>query len=642
MHASMAAFPSFASQRSRILASALVLAASCGGGGGGGDDGGSEPPDNTAPTIQVPSGLTGTAPRVTWTVPILDTASITFTANDADGDVLQWQLSGSSIAFAAAGVSAPTSATGTTFTIDLDPVLSPAFALCNVLVQDGTATAGLEVSVLRTGAPQIDGVTPASAFAGQPLAVEVTGSALALGGVVQAQVTFGGATATVLASTGETSLTCRTPTIAPSGQTVVAVSNTNGSDQLPASAFRVMPYPPTFASTALAVDSGGGATGLDCVLQEAVCDLVSIAASTVTHARSTDGGSTFGAGTLLSATETVTEAKVAALGDVVHVAWIGDSQQVWYRRSSDGGASFSAAARLDAGAQPVQGLRLAASSTHVHAAWISGSFGLTQARVTTASSANAGSSFAVPVGVASGSQNQREVEIVCSGDDLAVAWLDDRVAPQSRGVYAARSGDGGATFTSAVRLSGLDGLATSLDLSRDGSAVHVAFVTEDGVFYDGSPDFGSTWRTPEVFVRGLEDGVPSEPRVHASGDRVYVAYTTDGTEVRLGRSSDLGASFPARTRLDSANVPVSGPRITGVGDYVTVAWLSGDAGNDSVRAAWTVSTNRGDGWRAQAGAGDGISNQGSLLLRQSGARLLLGYLERRGLPIRALVNANQP
>ena len=637
----MAAFLGSASKHVRTLVAVALLATACGGGGGGGD-GGSEPPANTAPVLPVPAGLTGTAPRVTWSVPILDTASITFTATDADGDLLQWQLSGSSTAFTAAGVRAPTSATGTTFTIDLDPVLSPAFALCNVLVQDGAATAGLEVSVLRTGAPQIDGVAPASAFAGQPLAVEVTGSALALGGVVQAQVTFGGASATVLASTGEGSLTCRTPSIAPSGQTVVAVSNTSGSDQLPASAFRVMPFPPVFASTDLAVDSGGPSAGIELTLQDAVADVVTVSASTVSHARSTDGGASFGVSTLLSATEVVTEAKVVAVGDVVHVAWIGDSQQVWHRRSTDGGATFGAAARLDAGAQPVQGLRLAASATHVHAAWISGSLGLTQARATIASSANAGATFASPVGVASGSQNQRDVEIVCSGDDLAVVCLDDRIAPQFRGVYAARSGDGGATFSSALRLSASDGSATALDLSRDGAALHVAFVTEDGVFYDGSPDLGATWRTPEVFVRGLEDGIPSEPRVHASGDRVYVAYTTDGTAVRLGRSSDLGASFPARTRLDSANVPVSSPRILGVGDYVTVAWLSGDAGTDSVRAAWTVSTNRGDSWRTQAGAGDGASNQGGLQLRQSGARLLLGYLERRGFPIRAFVNANQP
>lgn len=638
----MAAFRRSASMRVRTLVAIAALAAACGGGGGGGGGGSSQPPRNTAPVLQVPAGLTGTPPRVTWSVPVLDTASITFTATDVDGDLLQWQLSGAPAALTAAGVRAPTSASGSSFTIDLDPVAAPAFALCNVLVQDRAATAGLEVSVLRTGAPQIDGVAPASAFAGQPLAVEVSGSALALGGLVQAQVTFGGAAAPVIASSGENALVCRTPSIVSSGPTVVAVSNSSGSDQLPASAFRTMPFPPTFASADVVVDAGGGATALAFELRDAVADVVTVAASTVTHTRSTDGGATFGSGALLSATETVTEAKVAAVGDVVHVAWIGDAQRVWYRRSTDGGGSFSPVVLLDAGAQPVQGLRLAASSTHVHAAWVAGSFGLTQARVKCASSANAGSSFAAPVAVANGPQNQRDVEIACSGDDLAVVWLDDRIAPQFRGVYAARSGDGGATFASALRLSAPDSFATALDVARDGSALHVAFVTEDGVFYDGSPDLGTTWRIPEVFVRGLEDGIPSEPRVHASGDRVYVACTTDGTAVRLSRSSDLGASFPARTRLDSANVPVSSPRIAGVGDYVTVAWMSGDAATDSVRAAWTVSTNRGDSWRTQASAGDGLRNQGGLQLRQSGARLLLGYLERRPLSIRAFVNANQP
>ncbi len=633
-------FPGSALARSLWIVGSLLLVA-CGGGGGGGGGSGSQTTDNTTPVLAVPSGLTGTPPRLTWSVAAANSASVTFTATDAEQDTLQWQLAGSSSALAAAGVSATGATVGNSFVVTLDPVAQPAFAVFQVLVQDGQATAGFEVTTLRTGAPSIESVQPASAFAAQPLSVNVSGTGLVLGGLVQAGVTFGGASATNLAAQDDGSLSCLTPSIGSSGQTVVAVSNGQGADQLPASAFRMMPYPAQFAATDALVDTSFVLPQFDLALDGATADFASNG-STVVHARSADGGATFAASTLLSGAETPTGARIAVVGDAVHVAWIGDGQQVHYRRSTDGGASFSTVALLGTGTQPATGLRIAATATHVFVAWISGSTGLSQARAVVASSQNAGASFAAPVGVASSTQNQRELEIAASNDDLVVAFLDDRLTSQFRGVYVARSGNGGSSFGTSLRLSAANRAASALDLHRDGSAVHLVFTTIDGVNYNGSPDLGVTWRTPEVLVRGTEDGVPAEPRVHASGDRVYVLYTTDGTAVRIARSSDSGGSFPARTRLDAGAVPVSSPRITGVGDYVTVAWLSGDAQTDSVRGVFATSVNRGSTWRPAELFGDGASNQAGLALRQSGARLLLGFVERRSLAYGVFCNANLP
>ncbi|MEY4828288.1 MAG: hypothetical protein RLZZ562_84 [Planctomycetota bacterium] len=621
---------------------ALLLAlGSCGGGGGGGGDADVQLPDNTAPILTVPSGLTGTPPRLTWNVAAANSASVTFTAVDAEQDTLQWQLAGSSSALAAAGVSATGATVGNSFVVTLDPVVQPAFAVFQVLVQDGRATAGFEVTTLRTGAPSIQSVQPASAFAAQPLSVNVNGTGLTLGGLVQAGVTFGGASATNLAAQDDGSVTCLTPSISGSGQAVVAVSNAQGSDQLPASAFRMMPYPAQFAATDALVDSSFVLPQFDLALDGATADVASNG-SAVVHARSTDGGASFGASTFLSGAETPTGARIAVVGDAVHVAWIGDGQQVHYRRSTDGGASFSTVALLGTGTQPATGLRIAATATHVFVAWISGSVGLSQARAVVASSQNAGASFTAPVGVASSTQNQRELEIAASSDDLVVAFLDDRLTSQFRGIYVARSGNGGLSFGTSLRLSAANRAASALDLYRDGTALHLVFTTIDGVLYNGSPDFGVTWRTPEVLVRGTDDGVPAEPRVYASLDRVYVLYTTDGTAVRIARSSDSGASFPARTRLDAGTVPVSSPRITGVGEYVTVAWMSGDVQMDSVRGVFSTSVNRGSTWRPAELFGNGASNQTGLALRQSGARLLLGFVERRSLSYGVFCNANLP
>ncbi len=626
------------------LVGILLFTAACGGGGGG-DGGGTDPqPQNTAPQIQVPQGLSGIAPRLTWVLPATGTATATFTATDADGDPLFWQVAGSGAEMAAAGVLAPSSAAGPSIDIDLLVVGAAAAVTFDVLVQDGVATASLEVTVQRAAAPTILGVSPSSAFSGQPTDVSVTGSNLTLAGSAQAEVRFGGALATNIVAQQDGSLACRTPSIGAAGPSVVAVSNAEGSSQLPSSAFLMMPYPPQLAATDLRVDAGavGLATQIELASEDDFIDVAFVAGGAY-HCRSADGGATYSVPTLLSSGEAVSGICVVAQGSLVRVAWIGDTQQSWVARSSDGGTTFLPATRVDAGGQPVSGLRLCADGQRVHLAWLSGSVGLNQSRVVLASSADGGATFAVPLGVSSGTQNQHAVEVGCRGALLCVAWLDDRQGSAFRGVYAARSADGGVAFSAAQRLSVQNDRATELGFATHGAVADVAFVTLlYGVWHNRSVDMGLTWRLPETQVRGMEDGVPTTPRVHAHGDRVYVAWITDGLAVRLARSSDGGATFPARTRLDSALAPVSGLELDGAGDYVTAAWLSGDASASAVRAAVATSADRGGAWRPEQGGGDGADNQGGLRMRQSGARIALGFLERRTLATGAYVNANQP
>lgn len=628
------------------LALTLLLVASCGGGGGGGDDGsGSDPePPNTAPQLSAPNGLTGIVPRLTWALPATGSTTGTFTATDVDGDPLFWQITGSASEMAAAGVQAPSSGSGASIAIDLVAVGSAASVTFDVLVQDGVATASLEITVLRAAAPTITGVSPSTAFAGQPTDVLVSGSSLVLAGAPQVEVRFAGALAQSVAAQSDGSLRCRTPSIGNAGPAVVSVSNAQGASQLPSSALRWMPYPAQLAAADVRVDAGtiGFASQVEIAVDGEVVDCALVAGGAY-HCRSTDGGATFSLPTLLSAGEAATGIRIVAEGNLVRVAWIGDTQQAWLARSTDGGATFAPAVRVDAGGQSVSGLRLCAEGQRVHVAWISGSLGLNTARATVASSADGGATFATARGVSTGTQNQRSVEVGCSGASLCAAWLDDRQGAQFRGVYAARSADGGLTFAAAQRLSVLNEIASDLDLSTDGAVAHVAFVTTvAGVWHNRSPDMGLTWRLPETLVRGTEDGVPAAPRTHAQGDRVYVAWITDGAEVRLARSSDGGATFPARTRLDAATSPVSGVQIDGAGDYVTVAWLSGDASATTVRAAFTTSADRGASWRPEQGGGDGVTNQEGLRLQQSGARFALGFLEQRTLSKGAYVNANQP
>lgn len=628
---------------SAALAVAVSAFAACSGGGGGGDS----PPvllPNSAPLVPLPTGITGTAPRVQWSVPATDSAQVTFVAADPDGDALQWEVAFSGANAAALGVQQPSLLPSASLVLDLAPVASPAVGIVNLLVRDArNASRSLELTVLRSASPDLVAVTPTTAFSGQPLEVQVRGRALALGGVSSTQVSFGGVLATNLVAESADALRCRTPSVALSGPVAVGVNTAFGSDLLPVGSFTMMSFPPVFAALDRRLDvSSGSVSDLEVQLVEQRAHAVYLQLGAVWHARSTDAGQTFAAPTVLSATEVATSPHVVVEGDVVHVVWIGDGQRIWLSRSTDGGATFGPASSLEAVVQPVSSLQLCAEESHVYVGWIGGDPQLAAARAVVAASTNGGATFGSPRIVRQSGGNQRDVTIACDGATVVVGYLDDRISAAVRGFYVARSVDAGANFAADLRLSAPDRAAFEARLASEGSNLHAVWRTSEGISYNGSPALGTNWRTPEVLVRGLEDGVPQEPQLYADGGRVYVAYHVLGNGVYLARSTDGGDTFPARTRLDVSGQATARPRLSGSHEYLAVSWQEGDAGLDAVRATFTISTDRGSTWLLPRGAGDGAHNQGDVTLRLSGGRLLLSLLERRGLSISAYVNTNLP
>lgn len=622
-----------------ILALALPFAA-CSGGGGGGDG----PPDlgpNATPVVPVPSGLSGSMPQLRWLVDRSAAESVQFAAADADGDALTWQISVSGLAATALGLRLPITPTGNTVRLELDPVVTPATGSVTFLVQDPRAAVfAFQVTIVRGGAPTLTSVSPTSAFGGRPLRVALSGSAFDLAGTAVPQVRFGGLLATSLLANGDAQLSCLTSSLPQSGPIGVSIQTAFGSASLPSGAFRMLSFPPAFAATDARVDASGLADAVEADLDEANACVATVAAGTLALARSQDGGRTFAAAQILSGGEFAREPQVLVEGSRVLVAWIGDGQQVRLRRSLDAGATFDSAVLVGTGTGPASGLQLVASGDRVHAAFVRGDAALGQARVVSCSSSDGGSSFASERAIAPASANQSAVGIGADGAAVYVAFLDERLGTGARGVYVARSTDGGATWLAARRLSAPNRQAAQLRCARDGASLQIVWTTSDGLFANGTTDRGLSWRTPEVPVATMADGAPESPFVHVAGSRVQVVYTTNGAEVRLARSTDAGASFPVRTRLDAGVELESAPVLAGTGDYTTVAWLAGDAQSNGVRVAWAASTDGGSTFTSPTGLGDGASNQDSVRLCQSGGRLLTVFRERRGLAIGAYANAN--
>ncbi len=628
-----------------FLSSPLWLGvAACGGGGGGG------PPDpgirpNTAPVLAPPLGLSGQSPQFSYDLPLAGASTLTFTATDVDGDPLQWSLSSTPAEVVAAGLGFTTPAHGSAFVLEVLPVASTAVARVQLLVEDAFGgAAAIDLTVARTGAPTLTAVSPTSAFGGQPQDLTLQGAAFQLGGVVTTAVTIGGIPATNVAVAEDHLLRCKSPNVAiAAGPTIVGVSHRFGGATLPASAFTVFRYPPRFASTDLRLD----ATGADALHLDNDGDrmhAVFVTAGRVDHRASIDGGQTWTAAQPLSGAEVAATPQVLVLGDEVLAVWIGDGTAVWLRRSIDGGANWLPAQRIDVATLPETASsrpRLCGDGDHRYLAWLEGNPLQLAARTTVAASADRGAVWTTAQRVDTGAGNQGNCEIACRG---AVAWVvgeDDRTGPALRGILVHRTADGGATWGGELRLNRADSAGAAPRLAVDGALVHVVWLREGGVYFNGSADAGANWRQTEVQVRGTEVGTLSAVDVTGDQGRIHVLYTAGGTNLWLSRSTD-GATFPDQAAIVTGTLPLAQARVVAEGNYVFTAFRRGDLVGGSAQVVHAVSTDAGRVFGAPTVSGDGIAAQDQVLLRHSGARLLLGWLENRTGTVGAFVNATTP
>ena len=612
-----------------ILGHALLIAtlAACGDDKKGPTE--PPPPPNDPPTIEVPQTLAGTSPNYSLTLPVAETASLTFTATDPENQLLLWQLAIDGSAATATGMSFTSPVVGNVFELEITAVVAPAAALITLLVEDTRGgAAAIDLLLVRSGPPTITAVEPSSAFATRTQPVRISGTALQLGGAANTNASFDGIAGTGTVILSETSLTSNTPTNSATGPTIVAVANQFGSASLPAAAFTMHAFPPVFFATDTRLDAGA-ATRLELARNGDSVHAVWLEGSAVTHRVSTDRGATWSTPQPLSGVEAATEPQVVVEGDEVTVAWIGDNTSVWLRRSSNNGSTFEAAQRVDAPSPvtTVQRPRLAASGDNRYVAWLSGNSGLGTARVFAAASANAGVSFSSPLAVDDGGANQANHEIACDG---ATAWVlcEDNRAPGTGGAFVVRTINTGSTWQPGTRLNSVSTVASAVRLAVDGNRVYAAWIQNGGLWLTNSPNRGLNWSASLVELQGPQTGAVSSPRVTAGDGRLLFAYVVGGTVVRAARFDALSSSVQQVT-IDTAAAIAAEPRITANGNYVFVAWRDGDVGTGTARVNYSVSVDTGSTFELATGVGNGTAAQEAPRLVVVGANILLGWIDSR-------------
>ncbi|MFY9341958.1 MAG: sialidase family protein [Planctomycetota bacterium] len=607
----------------------LLALAAC---GGSSKKGSSDPPllPNEPPVLQVPAGLAGTSPRYSLTLPIAESRTLVFAATDAEEALLLWQLAVNGAGAAAAGLTFTSPVRGTAFTLQIGPVAAPVAVGTQLLVEDPRgAAAAIDLLIVRSGPPTVTGITPGSAFATRAQKVEVTGSALQLGGTASTTLAFGGLAAADLVVVDDTKLTASTPISAAPGPTIVGVSTLFGTASLPATAFTMHAFPPVLLAADARIDAGG-ASSFEVARSVNTAHGVWLEGSNVIHRVSTDRGATWSAPQTLSGPEAASEPQLLVAGSEVSVAWIGDLTSVLLRRSTDGGVTFLPVQRLDPAGTitPARRPRLAQSGLRRYAAWTSGSEGAGNARIFAAVSANGGIGWNTAVAVADGGANQRNHELACDGQFAWVLCEDDRL-PGPRGAFVARTTDGGATWLAAQRLDAPGTAVSNVRLDASFGRVFAAWVQTGALVLRISTDRGATWNSTITEIQGAQSGAVSEPRMAGSDTQVAFAYLVGGTAVKAARLL-LISSTVSTVNLDTTAAVSAAPELRVAGNYQFVAWRDGEVGTGAARIQYAVSTDNGTTFPAATGFGNGAAAQDLPRLAVDGAHLFVGWIDLRG------------
>lgn len=242
-----------------------------------------------------------------------------------------------------------------------------------------------------------------------------------------------------------------------------------------------------------------------------------------------------------------------------------------------------------------------------------------------------GDSWEEPVNLSSNSGNSFRSEILVSGSNVYVVWVQESSDGTKSDVYFRGSVNGGESWGSKIKLSST---GTSLDstplVGASGSNVYVVW-DDSGtgdVYIRRSANNGGTWAS--IFNLSSNPGKSDSQDLSVTGSNVYVAWAqanTGGsaTDVFVRGSNDDGASWGSKKKLSSSGKAVE-PTVASSGSRAHVAWQDGSAGNGDILIR--TSTNEGASWGSARNMSTDASRSSSPELATSGTSVYLEYTKR--------------
>jgi len=178
-----------------------------------------------------------------------------------------------------------------------------------------------------------------------------------------------------------------------------------------------------------------------------------------------------------------------------------------------------------------------------------------------------------------------EAQICASGEQVYVAWVDDRDG--TPGVWLNASSDGGQSWRAeAVAINGDPAAALRPALACDGQDVYVAWedardgeLGQPAIYFTRSENGGESFVWPERIDFDTQGRYPSHaPRIATVGGQVWVTWFNflyGAPDIYVATSADRGKTFgePLRIDSDSRGEAWSGyPQIAASADRVHVVW----------------------------------------------------------------------
>jgi len=287
---------------------------------------------------------------------------------------------------------------------------------------------------------------------------------------------------------------------------------------------------------------------------------------------SPDAGKTLAAPVILDTETSPHHIRLAASGAAVYATWRAKFKDGWhilFDASRANGAAGSWDKPKDLGPLSPQLTQIAASEGFVYIAYLG-----TDGNVALRTSADHGRTFSAPVPIAAG---WGEIVVAALKKHVYVAW-QLKVSRSRFEVFAAASGDAGATFKVTDLSAGRPAGSVEPILSIDQESGRVSLVWRDQDtaqtgYYVRSTDGGRAWSAPVVV-----DSSARQFMVADAGSIIYVSYLTKvivggvpDWQVEIATSSDGGDSFPAKQNLSGK----TGINDIEQDDFRPIPWIRG-------------------------------------------------------------------
>jgi hypothetical protein len=313
--------------------------------------------------------------------------------------------------------------------------------------------------------------------------------------------------------------------------------------------------------------------------------------------KSTDGGASFGDTINLSNnTGDSTDPYLASSNDMnIYVVWRDNSagtEQIYFKRSTDGGASFETGlseqltlSNNTAKSQDAIEPQVASDKSNVYAVWSQGDFDSNLTDIFFKKSTDGGASFGDTINLSNSFNTHSTLpSLTLLNENVYTAWTE---GPFNDGeVYYRRSTDGGASFGETVNLSNDTGNSGRPELRVSAPNLFIVWqnqaVKGDDIFFKRSTNGGASFGDTINISNNKGNSMKPEFSV-TNASNVFIVWQNQASNskpngILLKNSTDGGASFGDAINLSSTIGNSTEPDIASFND-------------GGVFAVWTDDTN---------------------------------------------------